>query len=281
MAIQFSKILKTRSNGQGEFSTKSVDLGGLGEGASPVVVLDDFRVSGQPFGPHPHAGFSTVTYVLENSTGALRSRDSLGNDILMGPGGIIWTQAGSGMLHHELPAEEGRELHGLQIFVNLSRKNKGVKPQVFPLDKDKIPEWKSQTGDRVRVVVGQYQGLSSPLTPVEPFNLLDVVLTGEAGFPLPKDHNALFYVLDGEAVIGSDGAGQRILGSQALAAQGTGDGGKVSLQARGSARLVILSGAAIHEPVLAHGPFIMNDQNQIMDAMQRYQTGRMGFLDPI
>ena len=280
MAIQFSKILKTRSNDQGGFSTKSVDLSGLGEGSSPVVVLDDFRVSGQPFGPHPHAGFSTITYVLENSQGALRSRDSLGNDIIMGPGGIIWTQAGSGMLHHELPAEEGRELHGLQIFVNLSRKNKGVKPQVFPLKKDEIPEWKNQTGDRVRVVVGHYQDLSSPLSPIEPFNLLDVVLTGEVDFHLPKDHNAIFYALEGEAVIGSDGAGQRILGGQALAANGTEGSGKVSLQARGSARLVILSGAAIHEPVLAHGPFIMNDQSQILDAMQRYQTGRMGYLDP-
>ena len=101
----------------------------MGEEASLVALLDDFRVRGRPFPPHPHAGFSAVTYVLQASAGGLRSRYSLGHDLVVRPGGIVWTQAGSGVMHEEMPAPPDRELHGVQIFVNLSSKNKLAAPK--------------------------------------------------------------------------------------------------------------------------------------------------------
>jgi Pirin len=135
--------------------------------------------------PHPQAGFCALTYVLEDSQGAVRSRDSLGNDVIMGPGGIVWTQAGSGVIHHEFPADNDRELHGIQIFVNLSAKDKLAAPRVLRLAGNEVPEWRSDVGDRVRIVVGSFDGAWSPLIPVEPFTLLDVDLRRELSFSLP------------------------------------------------------------------------------------------------
>ncbi len=184
MSIQFSPIVAASERGSGSFVVKAIDLSALGDLGLPVTVLDDFRVRGRPFAPHPHAGFSAVTYVFEDSPGSLRSRDSLGNDVVVGPGGIVWTQASSGMLHHEVPAETGRELHGLQLFVNLSARNKLVTPQMLCLSGSNVPEWQNDAGDRVRVVVGSFADVSSPLIPAEPFTLLDVALRREISFNL-------------------------------------------------------------------------------------------------
>src|SRR5579871_6953340 len=104
MAVDMSAAIPEQQQGEHDFSIRSIDLQSLGTAASPVVVLDNFRVRGRPFPPHPHAGFSAVTYVFEDSRGDLRSRDSLGNDFVTGPGGVVWTQAGRGVIHEELPA---------------------------------------------------------------------------------------------------------------------------------------------------------------------------------
>jgi redox-sensitive bicupin YhaK (pirin superfamily) len=187
MSIQFSPAIAAKAQALGKngvLSIQNIDLQELGERSSPVALLDHFRVRGRPFAPHPHAGFSAVSCVLEDSQAGLRSRDSLGNDIVTGPGGIVWTQAGKGVIHEELPAETDRELHGVQIFVNLSSKNKLAAPQVFRLARSEVPEWRSPAGDRVRVLVGSFEGVSSPLVPAEPFNLLDVELRREISFSL-------------------------------------------------------------------------------------------------
>jgi redox-sensitive bicupin YhaK (pirin superfamily) len=262
------------------FSIQSIDLQELGQRASPVIVLDDFRVSGRPFPPHPHAGFSAITYVFEDSKGTLRSRTSLGNDVVVGPGGIIWTQAGSGVIHEELPADPDRELHGLQIFVNLSSKNKLAMPQVFQLEKSEAPEWCSDAGDRVRVVVGSLEGVSSPLVPSEPFTLLDVELRREVSFDLQNGHNALVYVLEGGVIVRADGREQKVEGEHAMAIHSSNGGsdGRVTFEAVHPPHFLILSGAEIGEPVLVHGPLIMNERSQIEAAFARYRAGEMGYL---
>ncbi|MGZ4435795.1 MAG: pirin family protein, partial [Trebonia sp.] len=117
MSIYFSPVIAAKPRSLPGFSSLLyVDLDALGVAASPLAVLDDFRVPGLPFSPHPHAGFAAVTYVLEDSPGDLRSRASSGADLTVGPGGIVWTHAGSGVVHEEIPAVPGRELHGVQIF---------------------------------------------------------------------------------------------------------------------------------------------------------------------
>jgi len=279
MSVQFTRLIASQTSGKGStFSVQSIDLGELGERATPVAVLDQFRVRSRPFPPHPHAGFSAVTYVLEDSEGSLRSRDSLGDDVVMGPGGIVWTQAGSGVIHEEVPAHPDRELHGLQIFVNLSSKNKLVAPQMLRLERNKMPEWRNNTGDCVRVVVGSFEGLSSPLNPVEPFTFLDVQLRHQIFFNLENPHNALVYVLKGNILARATDRLQKVPEEHALGLRGD---GRVIFESSRPAHFVILSGAEIREPVVSQGPFIMSEHSQIEAAFARYRAGKMGHLLPL
>ena len=208
-----------------------------------------------------------------------RSGASSGADLTVRPGGIVWTHAGSGLIHEEIPAEPGRELHGLQLFVNLSSKNKLTAPQVLTLQPGQVPEWSGDAGDRVRVVTGSFAGLSSPLAPAEPFTLLDVHLLSEVPFDLQAAHNAVVYVLDGNVAVRADGQQETVHNGHALAL--TGSGGRVTLQAPSPSHALILSGAEIAEPVVAEGPFIMNEPSQIADAFARYRSGAMGHLAPL
>ncbi len=280
MSIQVSPVIRARSlRDAGAFSVQSLEVGQLGERASPVVVLDDFRVSGRPFGPHPHAGFSAVTYVFEDSQGGLRSRDSLGNDVVTGPGGIVWTQAGRGVIHEEVPAEASGELHGLQVFVNLSARNKLAAPQMLRLDKGEVPEWRNGAGDRVRVAVGSFEGVSSSLAPVEPFTFLDVTLRREISFEVPPAHNAIVYTIGGDAFVRADGREQKVTVGHAVALYG--GSARVAFAASRPAHIIVLSGPSIQEPVVVQGSFIMNERSQIEAAVARFRTGQMGHLAPL
>ena len=274
--MQFSLIVSPplQDHGPG-FSVRSIDWHALGHPASPVIQLDHFRVSGTPFGPHPHAGFCAVTYVLRDSPGGLRSRDSLGNDIMVGPGGIVWTQAASGLLHHELPAQPGRELQGLQFFVNLHASQKLGDPQVLWLDGWRVPMWRSDAGDDVRVVVGAFRDAISPLQTVEPFTLLDIDLTDGLALAASPEGCGVIYLLSGDIQLQTGDQTQTLGASQALAVIG---GGELRLAARRPSRLIYMSGARIDEPTMAVGPFLMNTQQQIDDAMRRYHSGAMGRL---
>ena len=280
MSVRFSPDIPISVREIGEnFSARSLDLARDGEATSPVIVVDDFRVRGHVFGPHPHAGFSAVTYVFEDSPVGLRSRDSLGNDIIVRPGGIVWTQAARGAMHEEVPAHPGRELHGLQVFVNLSARNKLAAPQVLWLENSEVPEWRNDSGDRVRVAVGSFSHVSSPLVPAEPFNLLDVELRSEISFVLADGWNALFYALAGAVIICAGDTNREIAAGRAVALSAA--AGHIALTAVQPARLVILAGAALHEPVFVDGPFIMNDRQQAKAAFARYRNGAMGRLAPL
>ncbi|MBN3229323.1 pirin family protein [Pectobacterium brasiliense] len=279
MAIHITEHRGHPRGGSG-FSVNSIDLHARGAHASPVIMLDDFRVEGRPFQPHPHAGFSAVTYVFEDSLGGVRSGDSLGNDIRVGPGGIVWTQAGHGVLHHEVPAQHDRQLHGAQIFVNLSARNKLLEPQVLWLDGPSVPEWRGEYGDRVRVVVGRFGSLSSPLIPAEEFTLLDLEIQGHVDLEVLSEQYALLYVSSGKVYV-SPTAGHpsdELPSGHAVTIRGSG-GFRVS--ASPSARVLFLAGQELHEPIVMNGPFIMNTQAEIADAVRRFEEGQMGQLAPL
>ena len=276
MSLRMSRTQTTQQQRMGRsFVVRSMEL--YDEHASPVVVFDDFRVSGRPFGPHPHAGVTALSYIFEDSVGSLRNRDSMGHHLVLGPGSICCLQSSAGAMHEEIPAKLGEELHGLQVFVNLSEKNKHNPPQSLWLDGAKVPEWSNARGDRVRVAMGAYQGVASPLQPVEPFDVLDVDLKSEIPLDLAVDHNAVVYVSSGTAAIRA-GAEERTLEmGQGLVLSGS---GRASLKAVGAARLIIVSGATIPEPVVVGGPFIMTSRAEIDDAGRRFQAGEMGHLSP-
>jgi redox-sensitive bicupin YhaK (pirin superfamily) len=280
MAMQFSPVVAAQAPGDGyPFDANLVEVGKLGRFASPILMLHEGHVRGRPFIPHPHAGFSAVSYLFEDSQDQLRTRDSLGNDTMTGPGGIVWTQAGSGVVHEERAVEFDGDMHMVQIFVNLSRNDKLAPPRVFRLEPDDVPEWRSGAGDRVRVLVGSFEGESSPLAPTQPFRFLEVRLRNEISFGLTESHNALAYVMSGTVAVSAEGDEQRLPAHHAVAMGG--DGVSVTLRAGEAAHLLVLSGAEVRDPVVTWGPFIMNDQAQIDDAIARYHAGRMGQLAPL
>ncbi|MBT9290477.1 pirin family protein [Prosthecodimorpha staleyi] len=280
MAIRVSEIIQARrhSNG-GIFSVNAIDLRRMKGLASPLVLLDNFRVSGQPFGPHPHAGFSAITYVFEDSHVALRSRDSLGNDLEIGPGGIVWLQAGRGAQHQEVPAVRGNELHGAQIYVNLSARNKLADPKTMYLLPGDVPEWRSPFGDRIRVLVGSYGNVISPIEPIEPYRILDAFLVFDVTYQLVRGENSVIYLLDGQMDLKVDDQVHRLSSETAIALSGAGE---VRLRtADGVAHVLLLSGPALDEPIFAEGPFVMNDAAGIRSAYHRFQSGEMGRLDAV
>lgn len=258
------------------FATRQVDLNSLGASASPLVAMDHYRMSAPTFAPHPHAGFSAVAYVFEDSPGGLRNRDSLGHDFVVGPGEVVWTQAASGVVHEESPEVTGREVHGIQLFINLKRAHKLLAPAVFRLERDQVAEWRSADGDRVRVVAGAFGAVRSAIEPIEPFQLLDVALRKRLVLDVPAGWNAVVYVVSGTVRASADGQDRVVDAACAVTAHG--DGGRVTLEADAPAHLVVLSGPENQEPIATYGPFIMNDQAQLIAAVERFQAGQMGQL---
>lgn len=257
------------------FTASNVGRSNLGEGVDPFLQIDHFWMSQPVFPPHPHAGFSAVTYMFEDSEGAFINRDSLSEaSVLIYPGDLHWTQAGSGVVHEEVPAQLGTVCHGLQIFVNLAARDKFSVPRAFHLSATEIPIYEAD-GKRVRVVMGEAFGLKSSLETLTHVMLLDVTLTaGQAiAHEIPKGHNAFVLVVKGEGdfggqVLGADSAGlfdntgERVLiwaGEQDL-------------------QYVLCAGAPLNEPVYAHGPFVMNSAEQIRQVQARYMSGGMGSL---
>lgn len=278
MTVHLSPVRRTHAARYGGiFSTNHLNSETFEGQSSPLEAMDHYRMSGPTFAPHPHAGFAAVAYVFEDSPGSMRNRDSVGNDFEVGPGAIVWTHAANGVIHEERPAVNGREIHGLQLFVNLSARNKLTAPRVFRLERHDVPEWRSEAGDRVRVVVGAFGVIRSPLEPVEPFTLLDVFLQRQVTVDVQPGWSTVVYAVGGELEVTAGDEVRSLHASDAVTVSGA---GQVRLLGAAGAQAVILSGPAIQEPVLAYGPFIMNDRAQIQQAAERYQNGQMGHLPP-
>ncbi len=267
----------------GGFSARRIVPERFGGAADPIMGFDHYRMDAVTFAPHPHAGFSAVSYLFEDSPGGLRNRDSLGHDFVIEPGGIVWTQAGSGVIHDELPAEAGRQVHGLQIFVNLGAANKQSAPRVLRLAAHQVPVWNSPRGSRLRVVVGQHAGIASALTPTEPASLFDLGLVAgdEVALPLAAGWDMLVYAESGAAQIRTDGGEASLATGDAVVAAAHDAEALVRVASEDGARVVVLAGRALREPVFQHGPFIMNDEAGIHAAIAHYRRGAMGELEPL
>jgi redox-sensitive bicupin YhaK (pirin superfamily) len=241
----------------------------------PFVMVDHFVMPDAAFAPHPHAGFSAVTYLFENSAGGVRNRDSFGtvNDIL--PGSLHWTQAGAGMLHEELPRMPGSAAHGLQLFVNSARVNKNVPPAAFHVASDDVPVIHCAGGARVRVVLGDFNGASSRIGAHTPITLLDITLPAHAviEIPLLGSHTAVVLAIRGGLAA--------IPASGPLALRFDRSAGPVRLTAGADgAHLVLLAGEPLREPIVTRGPFVGNSTEDVLNMIRRYQSGAMGSLEP-
>lgn len=242
----------------------------------PFLALTDFHMTLPTFAPHPHAGFSAVTYMFRDGVGSFRNRDSLGDQSLIEPGALHWTQAGSGMMHEEIPTEPGVDCHGLQLFVNLRSVHKLAPPRAFHVSAADVPVVHASPGVTARVVVGRLGEIASPiaglLTEVQ---LLDIDLAASATAALPVDpsHRVVLLVVEGSVVI--DGV---TLPKLAVASLGAGPPSLSLAAGDDGATVLVLSGAPLGEPVVFGGPFCMNTQAEVDAARARFGAGAMGSL---
>lgn len=244
----------------------------------PFLMLDAFG-SDQPddyiagFPDHPHRGFETVTYMI---AGRMLHRDSAGHEGLLENGGVQWMTAGRGVIHSEIPQQEAGVMEGFQLWLNLPSSDKLCKPWYRDFKADELPRLQTAGGVDVTVIAGESQGVAGAVTREATAPLyLDLHLPAGASFeqPLPAGHNAFVYVYRGELQI----AGQTVpvqrmalLGNEPQA-----DGVQLVAGAAG-ARALLLAGRPLREPIAQYGPFVMNTQQEIVQAVRDYQDGRLG-----
>lgn len=281
MTLLLSPVVDAAQAGHGgHFTARRLDLQGLGEFAAPVMGFDHYRMAGPIFAPHPHAGFSAVSYVFEDSSGGLRNRDSLQHDLVIESGAMVWTQAGSGVVHDEFPAQTGREVHGVQIFINLCARNKALAPRMLHIAARDVPMVMDADSNRTRVLSGSYSGANSPLEPAEPFDLLDVSVNRTWTLRVPARRSVLVYVVSGSIEVQAEGEIRALTQFQAVAGRSSA-ASVFRVSTAASARILVLSGTDPAEPIAVYGPFIMNEEHQLASAFERYRRGEMGRLVPL
>lgn len=262
------------SDGAGVRLTRIIGTSVLPE-LDPFLMLDEFRsdsagdyIAGFP--EHPHRGFETVTYML---AGRMRHRDNQGSNGLLEPGSVQWMTAGRGIVHSEMPEQEDGLMWGFQLWVNLPARDKMVQPRYQDIAPDRIPEIEPAPGVRARVLAGSVNGVVGPVQAVatEPV-YLDIRLAAHTShaFALPREHSAFAYVYEGAIQAGSD---SRELVRGDLGVLGHGDIFAVAT-ADAPARLILVAGRPLNEPVARYGPFVMNTREEIMQAFADYQSGR-------
>jgi redox-sensitive bicupin YhaK (pirin superfamily) len=237
------------------------------------VTLASGEAKGAP--DHPHRGFETVTYVLE---GSFEHKDSRGNRGKLSAGDVQWMTAGGGVVHSEMPSEEiqrnGGRVHGFQLWVNLPRRDKMMKPRYQEIASSSIPT-ASRDGVTVRVIAGESLGEKAVIETRTPIMYLHVKLDAGARFeqPVPREYNAFAFVVKGTARIDGREAGEDdavIFGR---------DGDDVVIESEQGCELLLIGGVPINEPVVRYGPFVMNTERELLQAFSDFRSGRMGTID--
>ena len=241
----------------------------------------EFAPARQPrgVGQHPHWGFETVTIVYQ---GEVAHRDSTGQGGVIGPGDVQWMTAASGILHEEFHSEaftrSGGTLDMVQLWVNLPARDKMTAPGYQAIRSGDIPAVAlADDAGMVRVIAGDYAGHAGPARTFSPLNVWDIRLNAGkmAEFNLPEGWNAALVVLHGVVQVNGD-----VIAREAQMVLLDRSGGSLAVEANGDAVLLLLSGEPIDEPIVGHGPFVMNTQNEIAQAITDFNNGRFGRIAP-
>jgi redox-sensitive bicupin YhaK (pirin superfamily) len=219
---------------------------------------------------HPHRGFETVTYVLE---GEMEHEDSAGHRGRLGPGDVQWMTAGAGIVHSEMPSrrirEEGGRVHGFQVWVNLPRRDKMMRPRYQEVSGAKLPV-ASAPGASVRVVAGEALGVKAAIDTRTPIVFQDWTLEpgAEVTVPFERGLRMMAYVFEGEARVGDT-----VVRDGQLAILGEGEAVRLG---GGRGRVLLLGGVPLNESVARYGPFVMNTRSELLEAFEDFQSGKMG-----
>ena len=256
------------------------------EQVDPFILLHHygpFRIDAESnpmdLGPHPHRGFEPVTLLIQ---GEQLHRDSLGNESIVKAGDVQWTTAGRGIVHAEGPSKEfverGGLLEGIQLWINLPANKKMIPPNYQHIQKEEFSQVVSDDGKVVSsIIAGSLQKVPGK---IETQTALDIFMIeagkgGRAFIDMKKEHQALMYLIKGNVLINESehlkkGENQFLVFQQ--------DGGGFSVKAKEDSKILFLSGLPINEKVVSWGPYVMNSQTEILEAMRDFQMGKMGFL---
>jgi redox-sensitive bicupin YhaK (pirin superfamily) len=243
----------------------------------PFLMLDAFGsdraddyIAGFP--DHPHRGFETITYMI---AGRMLHRDSAGHEGLLENGGVQWMTAGKGVIHSEIPQQEEGVMAGFQLWLNLPKRDKMNAPWYRDFKNEDLPKFTTEEGVEVTVIAGDSHGVTGAVTreATQP-NYLDLHLPGGARFAqlLPAGHNAFVYVYRGEVSIAGKAVPAQRMAILANEAQADG----VLIEAGVAARVLLVSGQPLKEPIVQYGPFVMNSQDEIYQALSDFRDGRLG-----
>ncbi len=277
---EVSRIVKgmPTSDGAGVKLRRVIGQPGLPE-LDPFLMLDEFGTD-EPkdyiagFPEHPHRGFETVTYMLD---GRMRHRDNHGHEGVLVPGSVQWMTAGRGIVHSEMPEQERGRMRGFQLWLNLPARDKMTAPRYQEFGPERIPVANPGAGVNVKVIAGRVGEVRGPISqPATDPTYLDVGLAGGAVYThdLPDGHAAFLYVFEGAVRVGA-GSGARIVNAGELASLGSGS--QVQLaggDGNRESRAILVAGRPLNEPVARYGPFVMNTREQILQAVEDYQSGR-------
>jgi len=225
-------------------------------------------------GPHPHRGFSPVTFIFK---GSVRHQDSIGNNMVVSDGGTQWMHAGNGIIHSERPGLDlvlnGGEQEFIQFWVNTPAKYKMEAPYYLPLSAEQTPKIKLEN-TCIGVVAGSFMGVLGPAKTYSPQTLLRIDATSACSIelPLPKHYNTLLYLLKGSLSVDDEKVPPKTM------IWYKNDGDLLNINISEASQFIILSGEPIGEPVVSYGPFVMNNNEELQQAVSDFQDGKMGEL---
>lgn len=259
------------------FRARRVDPGVLGAGLDPWLAVDRFHIAAPTFPPHPHAGFSALTYVLPESPGTMRNRDSRGAHLMIPPGALHWTAAGSGILHEEIPADPAAPVEGLQIFLNIPAARQLDPPRIAHLAPHEVPVVPLGDGSAARVLIGAYEGRAAPIESTSPATLLDLTLAPWARFDWPGTLQPASFALVEAGAVAAGPAATAVAGTAIV----PGADGALHLSAGPEgARVALFAGAPLGQPVHWLGSLCLASREAAEAALLRYRAGAMGALEP-
>lgn len=275
-----SKIVLSveQSEGKGARVRRSIGRPEL-KNFDPFLLFDEFKSSSETlsgFPDHPHRGFETVTYMLPSSEGSFQHEDFCGHKGTIGPGGLQWMTAGKGIVHSEMPFGSGVG-HGLQLWVNLYSKEKMCEPAYQELKADEIVT-ATKDGITAIVIAGKAFDVESKVYTRTPIHYIHFIMKPDTLLKqeIPTNWSAFIYVLSGKIKVEDDRTDQFIEAHNTVALSASGDGVSVHASDQG-ASFVLISGKPIGEPVVQHGPFVMNTPREISEAFDDYRCGKNGF----
>ncbi len=249
----------------------------------PLVMVDHYRMSESTFGAHPHAGLSAVSVLFEDSEGEFHNRDSLGNDFDLMPGDLYWLKAGSGAVHDEAP-RAGARTHGLQVFVNLPARMKQDAPESLRVKAQDMPVLEAD-GNRVRVVLGESNGITGQVSPALPMTILDGKLAAGSTFThdLQAGENGWVYAVKGVIELIVAGEKVRLQAGESIAIEATSGSACNTIEftnvAGSVAHFVLFAALPVKEAFVQKGPFVMNNEAEIAQVEADYAAGKLGHLE--